>query len=397
MSRPRVLILAEILPHYRQRFFTLLREALAAAGIDLVLVYGQPHGDDVAKGHTVEVPWGHKIRNRLLRVGSRQVCWQPALRFVKEADLVVVEQASRMLVNYVLLGAQGLGLKKMAFWGHGQSFRTDASRVGEALKRWTSRRVHWWFAYNDRSAEVVATLGFPRSRITSVRNAIDTRALLAARAAVDEAALQRLRAALELEGRHTCLFVGGMYAQKRLDFLIDACRRIREQVPDFEMLFIGAGPDAPRVQEAARRHAWMRYVGVRLGPDAVPYFMLSKLLLMPGLVGLAVLDALALEVPLVTTAVPFHSPEIAYLRAGHNGVMVEDADDAQAFADAVTALLLDEVARRRLMAGCRHDAPQYTVETMAERFAEGIGRALAAPLRRRTEDPRNAFAAAHAR
>jgi hypothetical protein len=46
----------------------------------------------------------------------------------------------------------------------------------------------------------------------------------------------------------------------------------------------------------------------------VPYFILSKLVLMPGLVGLAVLDASALEVPLVTTAVPYHTPELTTLK-----------------------------------------------------------------------------------
>jgi exopolysaccharide biosynthesis WecB/TagA/CpsF family protein len=36
-------------------------------------------------------------------------------------------------------------------------------------------KVDWWFAYNDLSAGIVRSLGYPEERITSVQNAIDTR------------------------------------------------------------------------------------------------------------------------------------------------------------------------------------------------------------------------------
>ncbi len=376
MPRPRVVILTEILTHYRQRFFELLRDQLAAAGIDLVLVYGQPRGEAASKKDTIDLPWAHKIQNRILSVGAREVCWQPALSFLKNADLFIVEQASRLLMNYVLFAAQVPGLKKMAFWGHGQSFRPNASTAGETVKRFMSKRVHWWFAYNDLSAEIVATLGFPKSRITSVQNAIDTRALIAHKAKIDDDALRRLRAELTLKSDNVCLYVGGMYAERRLSFLLDACHRIRQQVPDFEMIFLGAGPEASRVAAAAKEHPWLHYAGAKFGAEAVPYFMLSKLLLMPGPVGLVILDALALELPLITTNLATHGPEIAYLREGHNGMIVQAAEDVEAYAGAVATLLTDDPTRQHLVAGCQAEAHTYTIESMADRFARGVGQAL---------------------
>ena len=50
---------------------------------------------------------------------------------------------------------------------------------------------------------------------------------------------------------------------------------------------------------------------------------MSKLFLMPGLLGLAVLDAEVMGLPVVTTRYPWHSPEIAYLRDGETGVIVD--------------------------------------------------------------------------
>jgi glycosyltransferase involved in cell wall biosynthesis len=167
-----------------------------------------------------------------------------------------------------------------------------------------------------------------------------------------------------------------MYSDKRLPFLLEACQLIRQRVPDFEMIFMGAGVDVGLVTEAARWHSWMKFVGPKFDQDKVPYFMLSKLFLMPGVVGLAILDAFALGVPMVTTAVSGHGPEIDYLNDGRNGVMVQQAESPVAYAEAVTELLKNEEERQLLVAGCRAAAEVYTVENMVEKFATGVKQAL---------------------
>lgn len=377
MSRPRVVVVQQSLRRYRVPFFEQLRQRLDGRGIALELIYGEPEGAERSKRDAAELAWGTKIRNRSLRLGRRALVWQPCLGHLRGADLVVVEQASRLLLNYLLLAQQSAGARRVALWGHGRNLQAHrASALGERVKRAMSREPHWWFAYNDLSAAIVASLGYPRERITSVQNAIDTRALRAARAGLTEADLAGVRAELGVEGDNVCVFSGGLYADKRLGFLIEACDRIRERVPDFEMIVVGDGPDAGRLRDAAMTRTWLHLPGARFGPDKVPYFALSKLFLLPGLVGLGILDAFALEVPLVTTDVPFHSPEIAYLEPGENGVLVGAADDAQAYAREVARLLEDADERARLAAGCRRAADSYTVEAMAVRFEEGVVQAL---------------------
>src|SRR5690606_30926991 len=125
-------------------------------------------------------------------------------------------------------------------WGHGRNFQ-NASPIAERAKQLMSRRVHWWFCYNDLSAEVVAGLGYPPTRITVVNNAIDTRRMQAWRAATTDAELAGLRGELGLRGSHVAAFVGGLYDEKRLPYLIEACDRIRARVDDFEMLVLGGG------------------------------------------------------------------------------------------------------------------------------------------------------------
>lgn len=376
-GRPKVAVVYRSLPQYRRRFYELLRERLDELGVEFVLVYGQPGRNDAAKLDTVELPWAYKIRNRVINLGSREVYWQPCLRLLRDVDLVIVEQASKLLVNYVLFGYHLLGRKRLAFWGHGKNFQQRrTSDLAETVKRWMSRRVHWWFAYNNLSANVVTAMGYPEDRITVVQNAIDTRSLIRARSEGDAERLDAIRDELGVEGSNVCIYTGAMYAEKRMDLLLEACVLIKKDVPDFETVFVGAGPDDHLVKEAAEKHKWIHYVGPKFDEEKVPYFMLSKLLLMPAAVGLAVLDAFALEVPLVTTDGPFHGPEIEYLVDGANGVCLPNPDDPVAYAAAVARLLQDDTKREKLVAGCRESANLYTVEEMVEKFASGVLGAL---------------------
>ena len=95
------------------------------------------------------------------------------------------------------------------------------------------------------------------------------------------------------------------------------------------MIFVGDGPDGASVRDAASRHEWMHWVGPRFGDERVPYMLLAELSLMPGGVGLGVLDSFALSVPLVTTSVPSQGPEIEYLEDGINGLIVENASSPE--------------------------------------------------------------------
>ena len=375
----RVAIVHKCLPQWRRRFFELLRDRLAQEAIHLQLIYGQPGAKDAATKDTVDLEWAQRIQNRIVYFRGRELYWQPCLHLLRGADLVIVEQASKLLVNYVLQARYLLGGTRFAFWGHGKNFaQYDSHWLGEFLKHRVSRRVHWWFAYNAKSAAVVQSLGFPADRTTLTQNAIDTRALIAATRRFDPSALRGLCDVLELRGRNVCLYAGAMYRDKRLLFLLEACELIRRWVPDFEMIFMGAGIDAGIVTEAAMRHSWIKYIGPKFDHEKVPYFMLSKLFLMPGVVGLAVLDAFALAVPLVTTAVPGHGPEIDYLDDGTNGILVHQVQSPAAYARTVAELLRDEQQRQLLIEGCRAAAEIYTVENMVERFAVGVMQALAA-------------------
>jgi glycosyltransferase involved in cell wall biosynthesis len=366
MNPSRVIIVQQYLTHYRVPFFRCLHDNCAEAGVDLKVLYGKDGGRHLA----VDIPdWC--IPTRVTRFGG--MTWQHVWKLTQSADLVIVEQAVKHLVNYAFLGRRLVTPQKVAFWGHGRNFQSrKPNSTQERVKRFISRHVDWWFAYNDLSASVVRELGFPADRITSVQNAIDTKALQSARDALDPRTLANLKAELGIASENVAVYTGGLYNEKRISFLLEAASLIRASISDFHLVIIGQGPDEDIVRRASQQYYWIHHMGPKNDVDKVPYWAISKVFLMPGLVGLAVLDSFALGVPMVTTAYPYHSPEIDYLRNEKNGVMVGSWENPAEYATAVVDLLCDDTRRLQLIAAGKVDASLYTVENMAERFAGGI-------------------------
>jgi glycosyltransferase involved in cell wall biosynthesis len=273
-------------------------------------------------------------------------------------------------------------VKKVALFGHGRNFQAERPDVlRERFKRYWASKADWWFCYTERSADVVAGHGFPRGRITVFNNAIDTSAIGRELAAIDATAQERLRQRLFGGSRVIGLYLGGLYREKRIAFLLDAAAAVRREVPDFHLLVIGGGPQAELVATAAARHDWIRYVGPKFGAEKSHLASLARVQLMPGLVGLGILDSFAYGTPLVTTNVPFHSPEIAYLENGKNGMMVVDPEDVAGYAAAVVRVLTDDAHRAALQAGAAEALARYTIESMVGRFVDGVVEALAASRR----------------
>jgi glycosyltransferase involved in cell wall biosynthesis len=366
-AHPKVLIIQRRMTHYRLPLFNLMREKLRAAGVDLGVVYGDPLPEEKLKNDAGELPWSVHVPCRYWLNG--RLCWQNAMPVASNANLVIVTQENRLLFNYVrpILKRDRL----WAFWGHGRNFQSATRNSWkERFKRWLARHVDWWFAYTSLSAEAVVESGFPLEKVTVLNNAIDTAGLAAQLASVSPEEVERARRGYGIGPGPVGLSLASLHADKRLDFLLDTARRIRARVPDFRLVLVGDGPQRDLVRRAAEAEDWIHWLGARSGREKALVLSMSSLMLNPGMVGLSILDALVAGVPMVTTAYPHHSPEIAYLHSGLNGLVTED--DPEAFADGVVRLLGQPAELEAMRAACLESAGAYTIERMAENFCSGI-------------------------
>lgn len=371
-QRTRVVIIQRRMTHYRVPLFELMRDQLGKAGIELIVVFGDPTQEEREKEDSGILSWGVYVPCTYWLNG--RICWQNASAAVRGADLVVVTQENRLLFNYFLGIFQRP--KALAFWGHGRNFQASNLRsLSEQIKRRLVAKADWWFAYTKLSAQVVVEANFPAEQVTVLNNSIDTRALAGELGRITNADVQQAREIFGIGAGTVGIMIGSLHADKQLDFLFEAAQCLRQSIPDFQLVIVGDGSLRGKVQQAVTdSDGWIHWLGARKGREKALLLKLSKVMVNPGMVGLGILDSFVAKLPMVTTAYAHHSPEIAYLEDGINGLMT--AMDVDAYARAILGLLENEVLYRKLQEGCERSAEKVSLEKMANRFCEGITRCL---------------------
>ncbi len=364
------------LNQYRLPFYQLLRTELALSGVNLRLVTADGLSEDAAKGDIATLPWAEHRPMREVNVQGKSLLWQPAFDLAMQSDLIITEQASKQLFNIFLAYGQPAFRAKHAFWGHGKNFQASREgQSGEGLKRRLTQKTHWFFSYNDLSTLAAIEAGMPPARITAVMNSTDTRHI---RSVVDDIDTQAQRRELGVGNGQIALFMGGLYPYKRPDFLLEAAVAIRRQLPTFELIVIGDGSLGHLLREASATHEWIHWLGSKYGDDRLGPASLCSLQLMPGLIGLNIVDGFAIGLPTVTIDDDFHSPEIDYLKDGENGLILPHGTSAESYASRVVELLADGRELSALQVGAKDWGKRLSTQDMVQRFVEGVHSALAA-------------------
>ncbi len=374
MEGAKVLIIQKSLPHYRLTFFEGLRRFLLTKGVELSLAYGNGNKEDQKKQDLVKLDWAIPYENEVFSVAGKELYWQPLLHLVADFDLVVVEQANKLLLNYMLMVRKKKNGFKLAFWGHGIAENIGVSKTSKLWKQRLFHQADWWFAYTRGVADLLSRFGIDPSIITVVQNAIDTKKLQADFEAGSQVELDLIKETYNIKGNRLGIYCGGIYEEKRSAFLLDAVIAVREQIADFEFIVVGAGCEDFYWKNAALAYPFIHYLGPQFGAQKAALLKLSDVFLCPGLVGLAVLDAFVTQCPLITTDYRYHSPEVDYLEHGYNGLITDNTLDD--YVQEVVALLEDEQRLNEMKTACAISAAKYSIEHMVDNFGKGILSAL---------------------
>jgi L-malate glycosyltransferase len=374
----RVLIIEAQIKRYRRPFYDQMYVALIREGLQLRVVYSAPPPSEVQKNDNCELPRKYGVKTRGYWIGGERLLFQPAFREIIAADLVVVEQANKFVVNHLLLPLSLCKVKKVAFWGLGENLQADRSALSEWYKERTLNSVSWWFAYTQGTANYLKRRGVSPAKITMTQNSIDTRRIQACVQHMSPNARAALRAKLGIGASAPVgVYVGMLHKVKSIPFLIQSGETVRQTIPEFQLVVVGGGPDEEEIRRSAAGHSWIHFVGPKFGDRKAQFLAIGDLFLLPGRIGLAVLDGFAAGLPLIATRLPIHGPEMEYLEEGRNGLIT--APEPVAYAEAITRVLSNPNEMQLLREGAASSAQKYSIEVMVENFKRGIVECLAEP------------------
>ncbi len=366
-----VIFIQRILPEYRHNFFSSLYHKLSRENISVTVLYGQEFVGTVPVTKFCHEKWALRITNIYFKFFDFRLVWQPAIKHILKADLIIIEQSNSLIINYIILFMRLLTNKKVAYWGHGRNMQSkNSDSFSENLKKMLTTKVDWWFAYTGMSVKYVLHSDFPATKITNVENAIDTISFEDALEGVSLREINLIKKEMGIESENIFLYCGGMYSDKKLDFLLSACLELKKQISDVHIIFVGGGPEQHKIKNASENSNYLHYVGSKFGKDRAVYFKMSKAMLMPGLVGLSIVDSFIAGIPLFTTDIIIHSPEIDYLEHGINGFMSKA--NINDYVDNIHQFLSCNNMQHIIQKNCLESAKKYTLDNMVNNFSGGI-------------------------
>ncbi len=381
MTGPVVAFAMEWVPQYRAPFYERLREELVGRGVEMRLIHGDPPASRRKRNDAEVLDWADYVPNRLWTVRGLEITAQPVFGRLKDVDLVVLQQETGLLLNYLMMARSKVGGPRVALWGHGHNFNPlEASGLAEGVKAVVTKWADWGFAYTERSAEVFLSIGMDPAHLTIVQNSADVEALHNPIGPVSDDVAE-LTAGLQRNGANVAWIVSALDRWKRVPFLLDVLDHCAERIDRFAFVAIGAGDQASILADAATTRPWLHALGARFGADKAAVGRLANLTIHPGLIGLHVIEAFATCSPIVTADLDYHSHEVSYLGPDNAVVLPADASAAD-FAATVERLFGDPAELASLQQGCLAASQFYTLDAMVENFAGGIVDALSTYRRR---------------
>jgi 1,2-diacylglycerol 3-alpha-glucosyltransferase len=370
------------------------QQELARLGHRVALIapdYGTAAGDDAD----------------IIRVPSRYMALDPEDRMLKAGEVLKIKESLRAQ-RFDLLHIQtpfvahylGIKLARALSIPRVETYHTFFEEylfhyvpfLPKAVMRFMARR------FSAHQCNAVDALVVPSRAMLEVLRAYGVRSQAAIiptgisleKFRAGDGAAFRERYGIEAE-RPTLVHVGRVAFEKNIDFLLQVLDRVRQELPDVLLIIAGEGPAEGRLRATAwqlgleRNVLWVGYLS--RAEELLDCYSAGDVFVFASRTetqGLVLLEAMALGVPVVSTAV-MGTRDL--LDAGRGALVAEE--DASDFSAKVVRLLRDRGLRERLSAEGRECAQDWSARRMAAHMAEFYQEVIARRLvdRRRQRGP----------
>jgi len=293
----KILWITNLVPHYTKDMFQSLACVLPQHGMEFYMLSGNNHRAcgrvgikekvirNEEKFNTVEIHLGTYVLYYQLGVMEKVRDIMP--------DVVVTPSQVGGITSWKLMRLRkSLGFRMVA-WQCG--FETHPGFVKDQILKRYVRGFDYHFAYHSNAKKYALRYGAAESRTVVMHNTINEQKipLMAKSAARD-----RIRTLHPTVGdRRILLYVGAVMEEKRLDTVVRALDMMRRA--DLVFVVVGDGPHMAALKKIYGERDDIVWAG-RVIEGVAVYFAAADIFIMPGTGGLALNEAMAHSLPIIS-------------------------------------------------------------------------------------------------
>ena len=276
----------------------------------------------------------HFVRNLIWEVSSRHAfVWQLGAIWnmirLRPEVLIMLGVDPHILSSFPqFLIAKMLGIK-VFWWSHATLGKQGL--LGRSMRLFFYRRATGILTYDDEGEKRMLEVGIPPDRVQTIWNCINY-------------ADYEMVAGLPIRERKAdspirVLFIGRMYADKKMHLLVDAIKKLRDRRIAVVVDAIGDGPDLEKTQRmvsALGLDDAFTFHGPKFGDELVEFLEVADVGIVPSWAGLSVIQYMAAGVPVVTeeNRGDNHPPEVSAIVEGKTGSFFK-FEDSRSLADTI--------------------------------------------------------------
>ncbi len=293
----KIALVTVTLQHYRLSFYEKLTRS--DPNMQWTIYHGIPakdRGRPAFKG-TPDFP-NKSFKESNVRIGPFSLVFNSGLRSMikkSDPDVIILPGIAGNITNRRISSWAKKRNKKLLIWSCGWEPGMAKGFLLSFKNHFVSsfiRRADFQLTYSNKANAYIESMGVPADQIRTCYNGIEIDELVDVEKEIFEASKLR-RKEFGLEGHVTFLYVGGLIPEKRIDLLLEAFTRIRQEHQNIKLLIIGDGPEKENLLKKMEQlnDDHIVYLG-RIVEGVDEFFAATNALVLPGVGGLALNQAM---------------------------------------------------------------------------------------------------------
>lgn len=331
--------------------------------IDLTLYYGESGKGKSNKLKNADNIEGFKHKKLLtfycqfrLRGELFPIFFNPTILFYlfkDKPDVIICEGESNLPNNLLVALYAKITRTPYIWWGLGKVRSNKPSvfrKLFHPLIKYMLKNATAILAYSTFAKEFYSSYGVNQNKIFVAYNCVDTEKVIADIEKY-EPFVKKEKEKLGLDNKTIILFVGTFEKTKKLENLILAYQQIKSQYSNTALLLVGDGEAKQEIENLVKEKRLddVVFTGKKI-EDVSLYFLMGDIFVLPGEGGLAINQAMAHGLPIVT--VPADGTELDMIINGENGYIVEN-NNIDALVEIIIKILMNDTLRQKMAQSSR--------------------------------------------
>lgn len=360
-----VLLIIKVVPKWRVGLYELLAEELYMRGYRLTVVYDYNATSLSNHSSSGELKKVKSINKRLKTLWSKF----DYLESVEETidllspQIIITDASTRFLTAIKLIMKKKKYRYKLIGWSSG--FFRHNNFLLDIYRKIFFNGFDGIIAYHSNAKDKFYN-DYSVTNVLLAKNGIDERVIHDELIDVSKDEIKEIRKRFVKNNGLLVLFVGKLTEGKNVNLLLDVASGVGSK---FQFLVIGSGPYEGNLKEYAslKNISNVTFLG-RIDEGVNKYFQAADIFLLPGLGGLALVQALHNGLPIITSTADGSANDL--VKNEINGFISQKVDE-EFIIDSLEHLV-DQEVRNEFSENSKIIAKEYSIEEIAKNIAEFV-------------------------